>query len=272
MGRWQPRRPSLDGARRCFAARETGLGHQAHVLEAADDFVSVVKMKFFTDHDIYQAEAHQWLVNRLNERYNHIIVPNIGYIAGKRILDLGAYDGRWTWACLESGAAFVTAIEARATSVASGRQSIPQLEQDFLGCYEFLIGDVFQLLPIMRPFQFDTILCLGLFYHVLNHERLIGMMARLKPEAIILDSGLLDTDEMIIRLAHEPTSHRMMGIGPSEQTLVGMPSRGALAAIARLHRLQVDYVPWIAEAISDHNEIEDYMNRERFTCVLTSDV
>jgi 23S rRNA G2069 N7-methylase RlmK/C1962 C5-methylase RlmI len=39
------------------------------------------------------------------------ILPIAKQLQGKRVLDLGAYDGRWAFACLRHGAAHVTAIE-----------------------------------------------------------------------------------------------------------------------------------------------------------------
>lgn len=221
-------------------------------------------MKFFSDRGVYNHDAHA--MNRLNERYNHLILPNLSGIVGKRVLDIGSLDGRWMWACLESGAAFVTGVEGRADTA---ERQIVQLKTDFEGRYNVIVGNIFDVLNVFMPYQFDTILCLGLFYHVLNHERLIALMARLRAQAIIIDSAMLDSDEMMIKLQHEPTKNPLMGIGSGAQVLVGIPSRGALEAMAAMHGYQARYIPWDANAIANHHEIDfDYLRRIRFSAVL----
>jgi hypothetical protein len=221
-------------------------------------------MKFFSDRGVYNNDAHE--NNRLNERYNHIILPNLSSISQKRILDLGSHDGRWMWACLESGAAYVTGVEGRKETA---HRPVTQLKQSFSGRYEIIVGDILDVINVFYPQQFDTILCLGVFYHILNHERLMSGMARLRPEVMIIDGGMIDTDDMIIRLQHEPTGNPLMGFGTSETTLVGTPSRGALEAIALLHGYTVRYIDWDARAIENHFDIDsDYLRRARFTAVL----
>jgi cyclopropane fatty-acyl-phospholipid synthase-like methyltransferase len=220
-------------------------------------------MGFFTDYSIYGTDAHA--ANRLNTRYDHIVRPNLRYIVGKRILDLGAYDGRWMWAYLQSGAVHVTGIEGRASSAA---RLLSQIKKGFPDHYKMIVGDAFDVLPTFEPGQFDTIMCLGFFYHILNHERLISLMRRLEPEAIVIDSGLVDTEDMLMRFRIERTDHPMNGISEGEETAVGVLSRGAVAAIAKLHGYSVRYIEWKASEIPDHHEIADYLGRNRFTCVL----
>jgi hypothetical protein len=94
------------------------------------------------------------------------------------------------------------------------------------------------------------------------------MIARLKPEVVIIDSVMIDTDDMIIKLQHEPTSNPLMGIGRDSQALVGIPSRGALEAIASLHGYDVKYIDWSEREIKNHRDIEDYVTNGRFTVIL----
>lgn len=220
-------------------------------------------LNFFSKYGIYGSDAHK--ANRLNARYDHIVWPNLNYIADKRILDLAAYDGRWMWAYLQSGAAHVTGVEGRRESAA---KLLPQIKHNFADKHEMIVGDVFKVLPTFSPGQFDTIMCLGLFYHILNHEWLIALMRRLNPEAIILDTGLVPTDEPIMHYRIERTDHDMNGIAESENAVVGVISKGALKLIAGMHGYSVRYIEWNADRISDHHEIDDYLRPDRFTCVL----
>jgi 2-polyprenyl-3-methyl-5-hydroxy-6-metoxy-1,4-benzoquinol methylase len=183
-------------------------------------------VRFFSDRGVYGFDAY-W-INRLNERYNHIILPNLKHVISKRILDLGAHDGRWTWAFLESGASFVTGVEGRPETA---KRLITQLttKSKFDGRYEFIVADVFDALTNFQTSQFDTICCLGIFYHIMNHDLLMKLVDRLKPEAIIIDSSMIDTDDMVIRLQYEPTSNPLNGIAP------------AVASIGRRSQ------PWISQ-------------------------
>lgn len=52
-------------------------------------------------------------VARLNERHRRIVVPLVPQIAGARVLDLAAHDGRWSYAFAAAGAAQVVGIEGR---------------------------------------------------------------------------------------------------------------------------------------------------------------
>jgi len=223
-------------------------------------------MPFFSDRGVYNSD--QRFMNRLNERYNHIIQPQLNHITGKKILDLGAHDGRWMWACLESGAKSVTGFEARKASVEAGKKSISLLYRDHKNSFNFRIGDVFDLISKVKPGAYDTILCLGLFYHILNHERMVALMTSLKPEAIIIDSVLSNSGELVSRFQYEDTSNPDMGFSNNPKTLVGTTSVGALNEFAKINGYDVEYIDWRADQINSQYQLNDYMAKERFTCVL----
>src|ERR1700688_4976038 len=52
--------------------------------------------------------------SRLNARWRAVIDWNKAVLTGRRVLDLGCHDGRWSFAALEAGACHVIGIEARA--------------------------------------------------------------------------------------------------------------------------------------------------------------
>lgn len=220
-------------------------------------------MTFFSDHGVYDTDPHA--MNRLNERYKRIIAPNLRDIANRRVLDLGAHDGRWSWAALASGAAFVTGIEGR---MVTASRPIPQLSENFAGRYRLIAADMFDVLAGFAPGEFDTILCLGVFYHVLNHDLLFSLMARLRPGLIVIDSRMIDTDDLIITLHHEGTENPLNGIGGLDRVLVGIPSRGTVGALAQIYGYDIRYRDWDAAEIPDHHHVRDYLRRDRFTATL----
>lgn len=211
-------------------------------------------------------------LNRLNARYQHIIEPNRAHIDGKRVIDLAAHDGRFTWAALNAGAAFVEAVEWRSELVAGARTYLDQ----FTARYSLLQGDVFQFLEASTA-PVDTIMCLGLFYHINEHFRLLRLMADKKPSAIILDTALLTTDRLQIDYGIEETDNILNTVPGDENKssdLTGSMSRGLLAKWCELSGYKLDYVPWRKSEIASPEEVRDYLdiekrNRARFTCVMT---
>lgn len=216
-------------------------------------------------------------LNRLVERYKRIIGANISHIAGKRVLDLAAHDGRWTWAALKSGASYVEAVEGRAKLVALATEALSSFPAEK---FRFSQGDIFEYLDGIRRTRvgaFDTVLCLGIFYHIDQHFRLLQFMAALKPSAIILDSALVSSDELKITFCAEATDNKLNAIPgktQADQALVGTMSRGLLAQWCRLNHWKLTYIPWRRADIADTASLQDYLDadkkaRGRFTCVLT---
>jgi hypothetical protein len=193
-------------------------------------------------------------LQRHNARFQTFIQPQIALIKDARVLDLGSYDGRFSYAALESGAAQVVGIEQR---------------QDFIDRSRFIIGgamservsfirdDMFEALPklIADGERFDVILCLGVFYEIMDHHRLLHLMARLQPKLIVMDTNLIDSDEAVIRLKTVN--------GPKGDSLVGTPSRGSIELMARELRYSVRYVRWRPNAFPSQDGLHDYLSTNK---------
>ena len=215
--------------------------------------------------------------NRLIERYERIIAANIIHIRGKRVLDLAAHDGRWTWAALKSGASYVESVEGRPELVALANKALSSFPKEK---FQFSQGDIFEHLEEIRNTQvgrFDTILCLGIFYHINEHFRLLQLMAALRPSAIILDGGLMNSDELKIAFFLEATENKLNAIpgkAQADHMLVGLMSRGLLAKWCHLNHWKLTYIPWRREDIANTASLNDYLAaaekqpRARYTCVL----
>jgi SAM-dependent methyltransferase len=216
-------------------------------------------------------------LNRLNERYKRIVTMNIGHIVGKRVLDLAAHDGRWSWAALKSGASYVEGVEGRPELVALANKALSSFPSE---AFRFSQGDIFDYLEKLKQTEvnrFDTILCLGIIYHINEHFRLLRLMAALKPAAIILDGALVCSDEPKITFRPEATARKLNAIPGEMQgdyALVGTLSRGLLDQWCHLNGWKLTYIPWRREDLTDTAGLRDYLvatekPRARFTCVLT---
>ena len=80
-------------------------------------------------------------------------------LTGKRILDIGAFDGFYTFECERRGAAEVIAIDGNA---ATGFGVVRELLGSRAPFYQM---NVYDLTPATFG-QFDLVLCLGVLYHL----------------------------------------------------------------------------------------------------------
>src|SRR5262245_48364448 len=80
-------------------------------------------------------------------------------LRGKRVLDIGAWDGFFSFECERRGAAEVVAIDA-APSLSFA------VARELLGSQvKFYAMNIYDLTPVTLG-QFDLVLCLGVLYHL----------------------------------------------------------------------------------------------------------
>jgi tRNA (mo5U34)-methyltransferase len=86
--------------------------------------------------------------------------------AGKSVLDIGCWDGHWSFYAERSGAASVLAADDCTQNWSDGRGLL--LARELLGSFVEVNQDlsIYQLSSLGR--KFDVILCLGVYYHLLD--------------------------------------------------------------------------------------------------------
>lgn len=130
--------------------------------------------------------AHQ---NRLECRYRAMLAWNKRWIEGCTILDIGAYNGRWSYAAIHLGAKHVTSVEINQAFVEKARANMLEEKVNESQC-SIICGDIHEEIEKFKVGQFDTIFCFGFFYHTQHHDFLAEKMAELQPKAIIVDTQL----------------------------------------------------------------------------------
>lgn len=133
-----------------------------------------------------QIAAHP---NRLNWRAEILLTRNKEAIKGKKILDLGSHDGRFSYACLKLGASHVTGVEFLHPWVESARENLIGLGYK-KEHFTFIEADVFNYLPKVKPKEFDTILCFGFMYGTYRQIELLNEVKRIQPTYFILDTNI----------------------------------------------------------------------------------
>lgn len=122
----------------------------------------------------------------LNWRCEMLLTRNREAIEGKMVLDLASHDGRFCHACLKLGAHHVTGVEGRESLVQIARENMTALGHQ-KERFNFIQGDAFDYLKGVKPKQFDTILCLGIFDHSIRQIEMVRELQRIKPDYFILD-------------------------------------------------------------------------------------
>lgn len=222
---------------------------------------------FLTPHGLGQTPGRmsEPFAQRMHERHKRIIGANLEHIQDKKVLDLASNNGRWTWAALTAGASYVMGIEGRQELIENG---LPEFEQFDRARYDFFCGDVYDALEIAKAAgheSFDTVLCLGLFYHISDHYRLFRILRAFNPKCIIIDSSFRKTDVPMVKFKIENANDPSMGIeeGASGKAVAGQASIGLLQLMADVSGYQLDFVPWLREETDYPEPVVGYLDENR---------
>jgi hypothetical protein len=185
---------------------------------------------FFQAHSRFFAtsDVGAW-PDRLSCRYEAIIESNRSHLKGARVLDLASHDGRWSLAALRAGAAHVTGLEVRGDLIKAAKDNMAfyDVPRDR---FEFIERDINKLVQSER--SYDVVLCLGYFYHTLNHMALFQYMGSTGAKHLILDGMVEPGDEQIIRVYAEDVALNANGLSDvgiqNGNILVGHPSTAVL--------------------------------------------
>ena len=181
---------------------------------------------FFDDYPRFfeTSTVGAWPV-RLALRHHAIIESNREVLKGARVFDLASHDGRWSFAALKAGAAHVAGIEVRSHLVEAANNTLHAYgipDTDF----NFMQGDLNHALR--APVSCDVALCLGYFYHTLNHLALMEYLASTCARHLILDGMVEPGDADIIRVYAEAVENDANGASSAGihegRILVGHPT------------------------------------------------
>ena len=203
---------------------------------------------------------------RMSERVKRIVLANPDAYHGRRVLDLAANNGRWTYAAAVAGAAQVTSVEGRADMVAEARVHLTRA--GVANICDLHQGDMFDFLAQPDAGGFDTILCLGVFYHVMDHARLLRLMTRQQPQAILIDSGFLRSFRAQVHVQFEDPDDPLNALPayagqPMEP--VGTISLGLMLQLAWNNGYRCRPMIWDPAEVADRGAVQDYMSGRRYT-------
>ena len=147
-------------------------------------------MRFFDKYaKFYETTGTLLKPNRFHQRWRIIIDDNKAAFQGARVLDLASHDGRWSFAALRAGAAYVEGVEARQELVDKARRTFQYYGISDL-VYSFICQYVVKYLAARQLPAFDIVLNLGFFYHTLKHLEILENMARTRAKLFIVDTAV----------------------------------------------------------------------------------
>jgi SAM-dependent methyltransferase len=205
---------------------------------------------------------------RLNSRWRAIIEWNEAILAGSRVIDLGCHDGRWSFAALKAGASHVIGVEARAHLAEKAAENFR-----FYGVpsasYELVAGDAVDALRKTEAGSVDVLMCLGFFYHTMEHMRLLLEAKRIGAKYLIVDTAISPASEPVIALRFESGDDARNSIDygrtGNKNILVGQPSRSGLEAMLDYAGYQAEFFDWSANGVDDWTDLPDYAAHVRVT-------
>jgi len=135
--------------------------------------------------------------------------------------------------------------------------------------YNFIIGNVEEEILKMDEGSFDTVFCLGYFYHTLNNMKLLEDIKRLNPRNIIFDTHISKSTQPIIEIKKEKVDpggpKKKSYVTRDGQMLVGLPSKPALELLIKQIGYSYEFYDWFNQGIDNWDELSDYKNGERVT-------
>ena len=123
----------------------------------------------------------------LNARIDNLLTRNLDCFKGKRILDIGSHIGTFAYSALEMGAEFVQGIDTEEKTIERGQKLFQQLKVPE-SRYNLKVDDAFRYLENLEEGSFDTVLCLGTLYYMVEPYRLLKLMQKVAKEAVLLDT------------------------------------------------------------------------------------
>lgn len=159
------------------------------------------------------------------ERWGPVYIRNRDCIADQRVLDLGVNLGYTCIFASHFGAKNVVGIEARPQWLNVATKVIPhwtknniELEQGDVNNHEYLQAKVSNC---------DTVIALGLFYHLNNHYDFLKTICAKNVKALLLETTVIKEDYSNIphiRWITEHTDDGLAGTGATNTILVGSPN------------------------------------------------
>ncbi len=194
-------------------------------------------------------------------------METLGFLRGKKVLDLGCNAGFWALKVIDAGCERVVGIDARQMHIDQAKLvfDLNQIPQDR---YHFIKANIFEY-DFLQLGSFDIVLCLGLLYHTSKPMELFEIIDLINTDFLVIDTALAMSKGNLIEICHEPTldDPRMA----TDHTLVFHPAAQAVKSMVE----QFDYkCEMLKPKFDNWAGCEDYKDgyRRGFYCAKKTDI
>ena len=111
--------------------------------------------------------------------------------------------------------------------------------------YQFVVGDIHQVIQTFSPGQFDTILCLGFLYHTPHHFFLFEQFPRLDPRFLIIDTNVSRRSGKLIDYHLEDTGPALSAASDQPLTWVGHMTKELLEEALKSFGFDYTFFDWV---------------------------
>jgi len=232
---------------------------------------------FFDDHpEFTDTSSTANSVERLNMRHLAMIEEYRDVLKGARVLDIASHDGRWSFAALDAGAAYVTGIEGRDYLVQNANTSFANKGID-ASRFNFINGDAHDVLT-EGVGTFDVVMCLGFIYHTLRYVELFAGIRKTGARHVLIDTRVTLDDSPVIKIYDQPVEKESMAVEDrfsyKGKSLAGSPSMSALELMLNTNGYEVtaqtDWSPILQKFPGKEGRVKRYVNGGRVTLLATA--
>lgn len=110
---------------------------------------------------------------------------------GKTVLDLGCWDGAYSFLAERRGASRVVSFD-RPSCRWGGTEGYQFLHKHFESKCEFVEGNIYELSKSFRPKEFDIVLCYGVLYHMSDPLLALQQIFPVAKEVVVFE-GVFST-------------------------------------------------------------------------------
>lgn len=213
------------------------------------------------------------VTERMDRRHDQLIAPLGPVLQGARVLDLAAHDGRWSYAFAAAGARQVIGVEGRQELI-DRFDKYP--DDDARQRVRLVRADIFDYLDqaVAAEATFDVVAVLGIFYHIMDHARLLALIAKVQPRLVIIDSEFARRPGPVIALVRERTDVHLNAIparAGQNMRVKGVPSRAAMEIMAEDAGFRLEWIDWDDVPEGHRTGVADYFRAgpmRRASCIL----
>jgi LPS sulfotransferase NodH len=218
----------------------------------------------FDRFDEIKGESKPTAAKRLRRRHEAIIVRNRDLFKNARVLDLRSGDGCWSFAALQAGAAHVTGIDSKPTTLAVAKRIFTKLNVR-PESYRFDNKKVLDALHSFSPDTFDVILCREVSP---DPHYFFRCLRQLRPKHVVLDTKIIGRKRpsAAFRLRQDGKSGQRPGARSA--SLVAAPAHALIARLCDHFGFRCRLVDWHALGMTDWTGVDDYQRGRRRTYVL----